>query len=417
MTLLALVLVAPLLLLLLVGNIRVNEPTVRVALVGEGADEVKRRLDDLDGVTAVHWPQDSPDMPRRAERERVDLLIVSRSDLLGVMHGQWVYYTFHTDPYRLRYVSAVVEHLVAAGKVQSEARDTLKDLDILASSLAALSPAPPPDSGASAEDQASPDASSQDKPTRRDREQTPEGRAENVLERLRDKAQALTHVPVPILTTVAANRFTRYFPAVSPVDRSLVPKVVALITIFLPFLLASAALVRERENGMLGPVIVATQRNWRALLIGKLLMPMTVTLLMLLVQLLIIASVFEYGTKPNLLEMIALQLVAATASALLGLTVSSYVRSQQQAFVVSAVYLLCLILLTGFVYPLEQANIAVQVVSYMLPLTFSAPLFEAWITRGSSVFQLDRESLMVFVQASMAGLLTYAAMKSFRRRL
>jgi hypothetical protein len=67
----------------------------------------------------------------------------------------------------------------------------------------------------------------------------------------------------------------------------------------------------------------------------------------------------------------------------LGFSISTLIKSQQAAYLTSALYLVCLILMTGLIYPIKQAGAAVILVSYVFPLTFSGPSFEAWMTQGA----------------------------------
>ena len=92
-------------------------------------------------------------------------------------------------------------------------------------------------------------------------------------------------------------------------------------------------------------------------------------------------------------------------------------RAAQNAYTTSAVYLVACILITGLIYPVEQAAQGVLTVSYLFPLTFSGAPLEEWMFKGSSAM-VDRSQLVgLFAQLLGAlALCAYAVMR-LRRNL
>ena len=306
--LLLLIFAAPVVLLLLVGNLRVREPLIRVAVASveskqESVDRLRSILGELSGVEVVVWQSPIGDYRARALAERVDIV---------ALKGQrsWDFYTPLTQPHRLQLATMIVQQATLS-----------------------LEYAP--------------------------------------------------HVPVPVAAAELTSRLIRYYPPVSAIDRSIVPKFIALIAVFLPFLLASAAIVKEREAGTLETLVLAARRSWVQIAAGKLALPIFAALITTLLLLVAARTAYGFGIKPGLGGALAVQCLAALASALLGLGISTIVRSQQEAYLTSAVYLIGLVLLTGTVFPIEQAAVPVRIVSYAFPLTFSGPSFDAYMTQGA----------------------------------
>jgi ABC-type multidrug transport system permease subunit len=210
-------------------------------------------------------------------------------------------------------------------------------------------------------------------------------------------------LPISLLKSATARDLVVFFPPASVRDMTAVPPLTGLVAVFLPFLLASGTYVREREAGMLETLLLASGGRWGWLFAGKVLTPVLIGALAFLLMVVLARSWFGYGIKSGLLLLGGLLFVAMITSALLGLAVSTLVRSQQQAHVLSAIYLLGLILLTGFVYPLEQAAWMVRAVSWVFPLTMLVRPLDAWLSRGAdpALFPLDALGLGVQCVAAL----------------
>jgi hypothetical protein len=164
-------------------------------------------------------------------------------------------------------------------------------------------------------------------------------------------------------------------------------------------------------------MLVAARRRWLLLAAGKLLLPVLAGLVAVMLLLVVAALAFGFGIKPGLAEALALQAAAAAVAALFGLSVSAWVDSAQEAYAVSAVYLVALILLTGMVYPLEQAAPMVVAVAHLFPLSLAAPELEAWMTAGASA-RVPVQTWAKLVAQGLAALLLLAlAAKGLREKL
>jgi ABC-type multidrug transport system permease subunit len=345
--LLVLLFVVPVLLLLLVGNLKVRDPVLRVAISMEAPPATLARLrsmlQEVSRVRVTEWTLAPGELQQRAVREQVDLVAVWESD-------SWRFYSPLTNSYRLQFAQGVAQDLTLSMQRSKRLGEQVGELDQLASELPPSDPA----SGAA-------------------------GAVLKLQQRARDDAA----LPAPLLRALLANQLTLFYPPASRVDRSLVPGYVALITVFLPFLIASGALVREREAGTLQTLVMASRRNWARLVAGKLLLPTFVSLLATLLLLVVARSAFGYGLKPGLGSVLSVQLAAAVISALLGLGISTLLRSSQDAYTASSVYLVACILITGLIYPVEQAAWGVIGVSYAFPLTLSGHPLEEWMLKGA----------------------------------
>ena len=86
----------------------------------------------------------------------------------------------------------------------------------------------------------------------------------------------------------------------------------------------------------------------------------------------------------------AIPRVGAVASGALGLTVSSLATSQSLAILSVGIYFLALILISGFIFPIQEGSVLIRVLAHLLPLTFILPELRSWMFgAGSAVLKLD----------------------------
>ena len=195
-------------------------------------------------------------------------------------------------------------------------------------------------------------------------------------------------------------------------DRQLIPQVIALVSLFIPFVVASAALVRERELGTL-PVLLATPGvSMARLFVGKAILPVVLGVLVLLSCLLFAGQWFGLPIRAGLLPMLALQIAGIVSSTLLGLVLTTRINSQIQAHLGAALYFLCLILFTGFIAPVDSDRNLVWMISRLLPLTFTQEGLTDWLLAGRETAIYGIELPALVLQMLVFGLL---ALWGFRR--
>jgi ABC-type multidrug transport system permease subunit len=378
--------VAPVALMLLIGNLSVRDSAIRVAIVATDPEpasfaQLQSTLGELSDVEVLRWPSDIIDARARSAREDVDLVII--------WEDGWHYYSPLTNRYRLELANAVVQDLALSVERRAALDRQLQLIHQLDKSVSASTPAqvvnaPSEVSGAAA---GIPNAPTAEVPGATPGSATPtqpdKPTASNLVESLEREVNTGTSVPIPVIMAALSSRLVPYFPPFSRVNRSVVPGFIALIAVFLPFLLASGGLIKEREAGTVETLVLAARRNWAWVAMGKLMLPVSVAMITTLLLLVVARTAYGFGIKPGLAPALAVQFLAALAAALFGFSISTLIKSQQTAYISSALYLVGLILVTGIFYPIEQAGAAVMIVSYAFPLTFSGPPLEAWMTQGA----------------------------------
>lgn len=205
-----------------------------------------------------------------------------------------------------------------------------------------------------------------------------------------------------------------------PSDAYLVPRMIALIAIFIPFLMAVSTIARDKENGTIGVLLVAPDVGWRNLIIGKAITCLFVAVTSLFLLIIAAVAVFDMSVQsgfPGGFRGMGLQLLAIMVSTLQGLAASALVRSQFQAYLLSTVYAFCLVFLTGLLFPLEQATETVRFGSLFFPLTFSREPLEEALLLGLPAWPFVRETWWLVGQLMVAAVLAIGSLSIARNRL
>jgi len=150
----------------------------------------------------------------------------------------------------------------------------------------------------------------------------------------------------------------------------IIPGVLALVLLVVTVNLAAMAIVREKEVGTLEQLNVTPVRRWE-LIAGKLLPYGLIG--MVDVLLVVAVAVFWFqvplrGSFPLLFGISAIYILCTLG---LGLFISTISNTQQQAMMTATFFFLMpMIYLSGFVFPIENMPGAIQWVTYLIPLRY-----------------------------------------------
>ncbi len=161
-----------------------------------------------------------------------------------------------------------------------------------------------------------------------------------------------------------------------------VPAVIAIIIMLTSLLLTSMAVVREREIGTMEQLMVTPIRP-AELILGKTLPFALIGFFD--VALITAVAVLWFGVP---IEGSLLLLFGATALYLLstlgiGLFISTVSKTQQQALMSTFFFYLPAVLLSGFMFPIENMPVAVQWLTYLNPLRYFLVIIRGLFLKGS----------------------------------
>ena len=201
-------------------------------------------------------------------------------------------------------------------------------------------------------------------------------------------------------------------PIASAKNAEIATSMLALFPVVMAFALAAIALVRELEQGTIGYLVNSPSASWPLVIIGKLCFPVWMALVCFLMLLIVAVPFYEIRVPNGMVPAVVLAFVCTLWSGALGLAASAVLRSQLHAYLASAVYVICSLLFTGFVYPLSQASEAIRAMSWFFPLTLLDNRLTAWLLDDS--LPLPSSADLIPLMAAMAATALLLVLSAYR---
>ncbi len=215
------------------------------------------------------------------------------------------------------------------------------------------------------------------------------------------------------LPSVAAETRVWYNPELKS-RHFMVPALMAQLLMITTMIVTSMALVKEREDGTLEQIIVTPLRPWE-LMAGKLLPFVGVGFAEITFALPLMLLIFGVPFRGNVAFLYVMSGLYLLTTLGLGLLVSTLVRTQQQAMLVSMFFIMLpFILLSGFAFPVENMPPPIQAVAHLIPLKYYLTVLRGVFLKGTGWVELWPEALILL--GSGLGILALAALK-FHKRL
>jgi ABC-2 type transport system permease protein len=189
----------------------------------------------------------------------------------------------------------------------------------------------------------------------------------------------------------------RVRPWYNPAVRSavyIVPGIVGVLLTITMIVIASIALVRERERGTLEQLVV-TPIGKTSLLLGKIVPFLLVGYVQITVILLLGRVLFGVPVRGSIPQLYVAALPFIVASLAVGLFISTLVGTQAQAMQLGFFFLLPNILLSGFMFPREAMPDVAQWIGAALPLTYFLKILRGILLRGVGLEALWKETAVL----------------------
>jgi ABC-2 type transport system permease protein len=150
----------------------------------------------------------------------------------------------------------------------------------------------------------------------------------------------------------------------------MIPGVLALVLLVVTANLASMAIVREKELGTLEQLNVTPLRRWE-LIAGKLLPYGAIAMVDVLLVVAVAVFWFEIPLRGSFALLLAMSVLYVICTLALGLFISTISDTQQQAMMTATFFFLTpMIYLSGFIFPIENMPVVIQVFTYLIPLRY-----------------------------------------------
>jgi ABC-2 type transport system permease protein len=193
-----------------------------------------------------------------------------------------------------------------------------------------------------------------------------------------------------------------------------IPGLIAVILMLISAMMTAITIAREKEMGTM-EILLASPLKPIQIILGKVVPYMILSIVSALVVLALGMLVFEVpviGSFALLLFEILLYIFLALT---LGILISTFVDSQLTAMAMSGfVLMLPSILLSGFIFPIKNMPIALQIVANLMPPRWFIEITRTVMLKGGGLNEIWPNTLVLM---GMSALFIFISIRKFKIRL
>lgn len=192
-----------------------------------------------------------------------------------------------------------------------------------------------------------------------------------------------------------------------------VPGVVVLILLALSTILTSSVIVREKEIGTIEQLMV-TPITRMELILGKTIPCFLIEIITLAVVVPLAFLIYDIPFRGSPVFFVATALLFLITTSAIGMTISAFCKTQQQAVLTSFMFLQPAVLLSGYAFPIENMPEVVQYATYLNPLRYFITIVRGVFLKGTGWEVLWPQVVPMFLMA-----ICYLALASalFKKRV
>ena len=176
----------------------------------------------------------------------------------------------------------------------------------------------------------------------------------------------------------------------------MLPGVIGMILLLVTTLLTAISIAKEKELGTMEQLI-ATPLGRTEILIGKLIPFIIIGFADMALVIVVGVYWFQLEIKGSILLLFLLSILFLMNTLALGLLISVVSQTQQQAMMTTFFVLLPSILLSGFIFPIENMPPVVQYLTYAIPFRYFLTIVRGIFLKGVGMGVLWDESLILFL--------------------
>jgi ABC-2 type transport system permease protein len=193
-----------------------------------------------------------------------------------------------------------------------------------------------------------------------------------------------------------------------------VPGVITLILTLICALMTSVTITREKEFGTMEVLLVSPLKPIQIIL-GKVMPYFLLSLINVIMILLLSWFVFGLPVKGSLVLLLAESMLYILLSLSLGILISTMSKTMQQAIFISFVGLMLpTILLSGFIFPIENMPVGYKEVAALMPPQYFITIIKNIMIKGTGFLYVWKETLVLTVMASA---FIWLSIRKFKIRL
>ena len=177
-----------------------------------------------------------------------------------------------------------------------------------------------------------------------------------------------------------------------------VPGVVVIILVATTIILTSAVIVREKEIGTIEQLMVAPISRLEFIL-GKTLPCFVIVITIMAIIMPLGLLVFDIPFRGSRVFFLPTGIVFLITIAGIGVTISAFCQTQQQAVLSSFMFLQPAVLLSGYAFPIENMPIVIQYLTYLNPLRYFITIVRGVFLKGTGWAVLWPEVIPICIMA------------------
>lgn len=175
----------------------------------------------------------------------------------------------------------------------------------------------------------------------------------------------------------------------------IVPGVIAVIMMIVGAILTALSIVKEKERGTIEQILVSPIRPLE-MMVGKIVPYVFIAFVDLVIIVVAGYVIFGVPIKGSLLQLAVFALLYLVASLGTGVFVSTLAETMQTAMLAAIfISLLPSVLLSGFVFPLENMPVFVRMVSYCFPGRYFVTAIRGIYLKGTGLEVLWPQAVML----------------------
>ncbi len=193
-----------------------------------------------------------------------------------------------------------------------------------------------------------------------------------------------------------------------------VPGIMAMILMLVSALMTSISIVREKEMGTMEVLLVSPLRPIQIIL-GKVMPYVFLSFINAAFIIILSLTVFNMPVQGSILLLLAECLLFIILALSLGILISTSTDNQQVAMLLSMVALMLpTILLSGFIYPIENMPVILQVICQFMPPKWFIEIVKGIMLKGVGLEMLWFQTLVLM---GMTILILSISARKFKKRL
>jgi ABC-2 type transport system permease protein len=193
-----------------------------------------------------------------------------------------------------------------------------------------------------------------------------------------------------------------------------VPGIICLLLMLISAIMTSISIVREKELGTM-EILLASPLRPIQIIIGKVIPYVLVSFVIGIIILTLGYTVFKIPVNSNLALLLLEFLLFITLALSLGILISTITNSQQVALMIAMFALLLpVLLLSGFIYPIENMPKLLQYITIIMPPRWFIIIVKNIMLKGVGIEHVWKETLIL---SGMTIFLLTLSIRKFKTRL